>query len=384
MSKLGDIAIMGGTLPDLNKREKVVLGHIANCHTERMGGNTFTCECGHREIHYNSCRDRHCPLCQGASRAKWVRERLTELLPVSYFHVVFTVPHELHSLAMSNHKIFYQTLFRSVHDTLLEVCMNPENLGGRIGGLSVLHTWTQKLEYHPHLHCIIPGGALSPDGSHWIEGNPKYLVSVKKLSAVFRGKLLSSLRKSCDRDELFGDKIVHEQSLKKASRKSFVVYAKNPFGNPAQVIKYLGRYTHRVGISEQRIVAAHDGKVSFTWLDRTAGHKMKRLVLPLEEFVDRFLLHILPKGMRKIRYFGYMSNRDRQQSIEHVRKLIPGKLELTSVKEDDIPDSEHHICVKCGKQMSNTLLFSGSGWLSKRLENRSLIHGPEPNVLKVS
>ena len=162
MSKLGEIAMIGKNLPNLNKREQVVLSHIGDCHTARMGGNTLSCECGHREIHYNSCRDRHCPLCQGASRARWVKKRLSELLPVSYFHVVFTIPHELLSLASANHKIFYKALFQGVHNTLLEVCMNPENLGGRVGGLSVLHTWTQKLEYHPHLHCIVPGGAVSP------------------------------------------------------------------------------------------------------------------------------------------------------------------------------------------------------------------------------
>ena len=250
MSKLGEIALIGKNLPNLNKRERVVLSHISDCHTERMGSNTLSCECGHREIHYNSCRDRHCPLCQGAARTRWVKDRLNELLPVSYFHVVFTIPKELHPLARANHKIFYKALFLSVHNTLLEVCANPKNLGGRIGGLSVLHTWTQKLTYHPHVHCIVPGGGVSPDGKHWITGNSKYLFPVKKLSAVFRGKLLSSLRKTCDRDELFGNRLSYEKALYGAARKSFVVYAKKPFGSPAQVIKYLGRYTHRVGIIE--------------------------------------------------------------------------------------------------------------------------------------
>lgn len=390
MSKLGTIAMMGRQLPDLNKRERVVLSHIADCHTERMGANTLSCECGNREIHYNSCRDRHCPLCQGASRSKWVSERLKELLPVSYFHLVFTIPHELHPLAKCNHKIFYKILFRSVHDTLLEICMNPDNLGGRIGGLSVLHTWTQKLDYHPHIHCIIPGGGISSDGKRWIESNSKYLVSVKKLSAVFRGKILSSLRKSCDRGELFGDRTVYEKQLRKAARKSFVVYAKKPFGSPAQVIKYLGRYTHRVGISEQRIISVKDGKVCFAWLDRAGGHKKRRMVLPLDEFLDRFLLHLLPKGMRKIRYFGYMSNRNRQQSIEHVRQLIPGNTEPFE-ERDENPESENYVCERCGREMSfsglperNCSLYLESGWLKRRLEKRRMIHGPEPNVLRIS
>ncbi|MBI9105085.1 MAG: IS91 family transposase [Spirochaetales bacterium] len=400
MSKLGEIAMIGKTLPDLNKRERQVLSHIADCHTERMGSNTLSCECGNREIHYNSCRDRHCPLCQGAARAKWVRERLNELLPVSYFHVVFTIPKELHSLARANHKIFYKALFQSVHNTLLEVCANKENLGGRIGGLSVLHTWTQKLTYHPHLHCIVPSGGVSPDGKHWIVGNSKYLVPVKKLSAVFRGKLLSALRKYCDRDELFGNIASYNKALYGAASKPFVVYAKKPFGSPAQVIKYLGRYTHRVGISEQRIVSINEKNVCFTWLDRAGGHKRKKMTLSHSEFVHRFLFHLLPRGMRKIRYFGYMSNRDRQNSIEQVRQLIgetgiscaEGLDEISKPdKESDDVKPGKNLCCKCGREMSlwghheiESLPDSEPGWLGRRLEKRRNIHGPEPNKHKAS
>lgn len=382
MSKLGEIAERGKTLPGLNKRERVVLGHIADCHTQRMGGNTLVCECGHKETHYNSCRDRHCPLCQGASRARWVAKRLEELLPVPYFHVVFTVPHELLPLARANHQIFYKALFQSVHKTLLEICLNPDNLGARVGGLSVLHTWTQKLLYHPHVHCIVPGGGIAPDKSHWIEGNPKYLVPVKKLSAVFRGKLLSSLRKYCDKGALFGDRAFYEKNLLSAARKNFVVYAKKPFGNPAQVVKYLGRYTHRVGISEQRIVAVDGDRVSFIWIDRTSGHKRKRMVLSLEEFIGRFLLHLLPKGMRKIRYFGYMSNRNRRESLRQVRQFLlklpgePDDLEEIPASESEshkVLDFEKKACCICGKEMRAMGLY----------ENRQNIHGPEPNSRRV-
>jgi Putative transposase/Transposase zinc-binding domain len=404
MSKLGEIAMIGRYLPNLNKRERVVLSHIADCHTMRMGGNKLSCECGHREIHYNSCRDRHCPLCQGAARVKWVKDRLTELLPVSYFHVVFTIPQELHSLARANHKIFYKTLFRCVHDTLLEVCMNPDNLGGRIGGMSVLHTWTQKLTYHPHVHCIVPGGGVSLDGNSWLVGNSKYLVPVKKLSAVFRGKLLSTLRKSCDRDELFGNSAAYNKALFSAARKSFVVYAKKPFGSPAQVIKYLGRYTHRVGISEQRIVSIDESKVCFTYLDRAGGHKRKKMTLSHSEFVNRFLLHLLPRGMRKIRYFGYMSNRNRHNSIDQVRQLIvenpdsfckdQGEIVKTESDINEDTDSlkfEKSICCKCGREMSLWGIYERSsfpdskpGWLKLRLETRRSIHGPEPNSMRAS
>jgi hypothetical protein len=396
MSKLGDIAMIGKDLPHLNKREKVVLSHIADCHTSRMGANVLFCECGYSETHYNSCRDRHCPLCQGTARAKWVEDRLSELLPVSYFHVVFTVPHELLALAQSNHKIFYKALFHSVHNTLLEVCLNPDNLGGRVGGLSVLHTWTQKLTYHPHLHCIIPGGGVSPDGTHWIAGDARYLVPVKKLSAVFRGKLLSSLRKSCDGDELFGDRGRHETALYRAARKPFLVYAKQPFGSPAQVVKYLGRYTHRVGISEQRIISVDKGKVCFTWLDRASGHKIKKMKLSHKEFIDRFLLHLLPKGMRKIRYFGYMSNRNRQRSIDQVKQLILKSPDLPCDEPDPhkvVEDlrTDKKVCLKCGKIMNDLGLnkrtdFSlpSPGWLKRRLARRQIIHGPEPDTLRAS
>jgi len=170
-------------------------------------------------------------------------------------------------------------------------------IGGRIGGMSVFHSWDQKLNYHPHVHCIIPGGGVSPDEARWIAGNSKYLVSVKKLSAVFRGRFLSALWKFCDRNELFGNKAANKRALYKAARKSFVVYAKQPFGSPAQVVKYLGRYTHRVGISEQRIVSFDDGKICFTWQDRANGHKRKKMILSHREFIDRFLLHLLPKGL---------------------------------------------------------------------------------------
>lgn len=397
MSKLGEIAIAGKTLPHLNKRERVVLSHIADCHTPRMGENSKICECGHTEIHYNSCRDRHCPLCQGASRIRWVNDRLNELLPVSYFHVVFTIPHELLQMARANHKIFYQALFSCTQNTLLDVCKNPENLGARIGGMSVLHTWTQKLDYHPHLHCIVPSGGIAADDKSWIKGNSKYLVPVKRLSSVFRGKLLSHLEKKCNKGELFGDHYDYVKALRLASRKSFVVYAKKPFGSPSQVIKYLGRYTHRVGISEQRILYFKDGEVCFSWLDRAAGNKRKRKILPLNEFVNRFLLHLLPKGMRKIRYFGYMSNRNRQKSIDRVRLLISENPDISF--HNNMPELDsgrddlkiiNKVCSQCGREFISTVPLEKddnipeSGWLKKRLEHRQFIHGPEPNSQKVS
>lgn len=239
MSNLGQIAAKAQEYSWLNAHERAVLRHMADCQTERMGTNTEYCDCGNIEVHYNSCRDRHCPLCQGSLRAKWVSQRLEELLPCGYFHVVFTVPHELLPLAMANRRQFNSILFQSVHQTLLAVAGNQENLGGRIGGLSVLHTWNQKLGFHPHLHCIVPSGGISNQGQ-WVEGNPQYLVPVRRLSAVFRGKLLSSLETACRRGLLVG-KLEHNlKILKRASFKNYVVYAKKPFGGPEQVLSTWG------------------------------------------------------------------------------------------------------------------------------------------------
>lgn len=369
---------------------------MADCKTERLGGNVISCECGNREVHWNSCRDRHCPLCQGAARARWVSARLGELLPCPYFHVVFTVPHELISLALANRHLFYRVLFRSVHETLLAVSANPANLGARIGGMSVLHTWNQKLAFHPHLHCIVPGGGIAPDGMSWITGNRAWFVSVKRLSRVFRGKLLFSLGTSLDKDELQGDKAAYRISLRKAAAKAFVVYAKPPFGGPAQVVKYLGRYTHRVGICEQRIVSADENQVCFVWTDRAAGHSRKLMRLSLEDFVRTFMLHILPKGFRKIRYFGFMANRDRTASLERVRGLIApslpiqerqkGPTQVTGVAVDD-PDQPEPvtgpICSKCGRRLRlqrQVMRTSTTGTQESWPVVLKKTHGPEPNL----
>lgn len=370
MNFLREIALRNIDLPWLNGREKSVLRHISDCHTERMGGNELLCECGNREVHYNSCRDRHCPLCQGAARAQWVHDRLQELLPVPYFHVVFTIPHELHFLARANLRLFYRVLFSCVHETLLAVSKNPANLGARIGGMSVLHTWNQKLAFHPHIHCIIPNGGASEDGTRWVKGSSIFLVSVKRLSLVFRGKLLQSLERYFEKGELCGDPIKIRNALRMSARKNFVVYAKRPFGGPTQVVKYLGRYTHRVGISEKRIISAKDGTVTFLFLDRSAGHIQKQITLSDNDFIHKFMLHVLPKGLRKIRYFGYMGNRDRTVSLEKVRALIIAEGVALEDTIDETNFTETRIksgltCSICGKQMCNKrpLSFS-SGTLS--------------------
>ncbi len=265
----------------------------------------------------------------GALQFLWVADRIKELLPCAYFHVVFTVPHELVPLALANRELFYQALFRSTHETLKAVALNPANLGAKIGGLSVLHTWNQKLAFHPHLHCIVPSGGL---------------LSVRRLSRVFRGKLLAVLEAALLAGKLRGDPAKMHRGLRKAAGKDFVVYAKAPFGGPAQVLKYLGRYTHRVGICEQRILSVKDGQVSFVWADRSDGGSRHTMTLPLAEFVRKFLLHLLPRGLRKIRYFGYMANPPPAIST----------LAATSPETPEPPDTVKEIkilCRLCGAKM---------------------------------
>jgi hypothetical protein len=381
VSLLRQVARQGSRLPGLNGRQRTVLCRIADCRTEAMGGNLMGCACGHQEMHWNSCRDRHCPLCQGAARARWVASRLTELLPCPYFHVVFTVPHELTSIALANKALLYQLLFRSVHATLLEVGANPENLGGRLGGLSVLHTWNQKLAYHPHVHCIVPGGGISPEGDRWITGKPGWFLPVRRLSMVFRGKLLSGLSAALSTGQLFApDPEVAQRLLGKAAAKDFVVYAKPPFGGPVQVLKYLGRYTHRVGISEQRMVALDGDQVRYAWLNRASGHSRQVMSLPLPQFIDRFLLHLLPKGIRKIRYFGYFANRDRGASLALARALIEQhKRAAGIVVPEEQPNSVAEptserppplACPKCRtplRCLASDRTHAGPGLIGKRL-----------------
>jgi len=360
MKRLQIIAKRNLNLSWLNGREHAVLEKISNCLTIGMGGNDAYCECGNHETHYNSCRDRHCPLCQGAARERWVNDRLKELLPVPYFHVVFTIPHELLTIVLANRKTFYRILFECAHATLLEVCASPKNLGARVGGLSVLHTWNQKLGLHPHIHIIIPSGGISLDGKKWIKGSSTFLVSVKRLSKVFRGKLLSALESSLKKGELYGDATVIREKLRKAACKDFIVYAKQPFGGPEQVLKYLGRYTHRVGISEQRITFITDKTVTFTYTNRAAGYVKVPITLTDGDFLKKFMLHILPKGLRKIRYFGYMGNRDRGESLKKARTLIiesgAALKEKIVLPEENVdtktPEKKEPICSKCGRTMT--------------------------------
>lgn len=296
--------------------QRAVLAALGRCRTAALGGHVYRCDhCGAERIAYNACRDRHCPSCLGHKRAAWLQARTDELLPVPYFHVVFTVPQEIAALALGNKKVVYGILFRAVAETLQRIAHDQRHLGAQIGFLAVLHTWTQTLEHHPHVHCVVPGGGLSPDGTRWIPCRERFFLSVKVLSRLFRGKFLARLAQAAERGELrfagstaalanAGD---WANFLRQMRRKDWVVYAKPPFGSPAQVLKYLARYTHRVAISNARILAADGGRVTFRYRDRAPGNARRTMTLPGVEFLRRFLLHVLPKGFVRIRHFGFLA-----------------------------------------------------------------------------
>jgi hypothetical protein len=294
---------------------------IETCRTEVLGGHVDVCvACGYSRPAYNSCRNRHCPKCQFLTQAKWVEERMARILPISYFHVVFTLPAALRPLAKRNPRAVYDLLFDAVSRTLLELGYDPKRLGAQIGFTCVLHTWTRSLEYHPHLHCIVTGGGLSADGITWIRaGRGKYLFPVKVMGALFRGKFLAGLRRLHERgaiDTGDPDPAAFARLVDELYRQSWVVYAKRPFGGPKHVYQYLGRYTHRIAISNQRLLAFDDGGVRF----HTRGNQT--LTLAPEEFIRRFLQHVLPHGFAKIRHFGLLAPCHVKTRLERARTLL--------------------------------------------------------------
>ncbi len=305
----------------LTSVEKRVLDDITACRTAAMGGHVDRCDrCGHLEISYNSCRNRHCPKCLASAPTKWLSDRESDLLPVDYFHVVFTIPREIATIALQNKRIVYNILFRSASETLRQVAADPKHLGAEIGFLAVLHTWGQNLEHHPHVHCVIPGGGISPDRTEWLRCRQNFFLSVKVLSRLFRGKFLHYLLEAFKKGKLE----FHGQLLDLRSDKAFrahlaplytkewFVFSKAPFGGPAQVLKYLARYTHRVAISNRRLVSMNNGNVSFLWKDYANGCRRRVMTLTAVEFIRRFLTHILPKGFMRIRHYGFLANRYRR------------------------------------------------------------------------
>ena len=294
-----------------------VMRAVEVCRTQELGGHLKQCDtCGFEHPSYNSCRNRHCPKCQSLAKAKWLEKQTSELLPVGYFHLVFTLPHEFNRLILAHKKSLLALLFKAVSETLLE--FGQSRLGGTVGIIAVLHTWDQILKDHFHLHCLVPAGALSVDHSRWIGARPNFLFPVTALSRVFRGKFLDLLERACEK----GTIPAATNEIKASRQKNWVVYAKKPFGSPEKVLDYLGRYTHRVALSNDRILAVENGRVTLTYRDRKDGDRKKTMILEAQEFIRRFLLHILPDGFMRIRHFGFLANRSKKQALTQCRKLL--------------------------------------------------------------
>jgi hypothetical protein len=315
----------------LGRVERRVMAAVEACRTAALGGHVEHCaDCGLVRQAYNSCRNRHCPKCQGLARAQWLADRQAELLPVPYFHVVFTVPGDLAEIAFQNKAVVYAILFKAASETLRVVAADPKHLGAEIGVVGVLHTWGQNLRHHPHLHCVVPGGGLSVDGQRWIACRPGFFLPVRILSRVFRRLFLQRLRAAFKAEQLsfFGDlanladPVTFSAHVAELRRIEWVVYAKPPFGGPEQVFAYLGRYTHRVAIANSRLVGLDQGQVRFRWKDYRHHGKTKIMTLSADEFIRRFLLHALPDGFHRIRHYGLFANSRRVSKIEWCRHLL--------------------------------------------------------------
>jgi hypothetical protein len=308
---------------------------ICACRTAALGAHIEECDgCSRQIIAYDSCRNRHCPKCQTTARDKWLAARSAELLPVPYCHVVFTLPQELVALALQNPRVVYSILFRAVSETLLTIAADPRLLGAHIGFLAVLHTWNQKMLPHPHLHCLVPAGGLSPDRSRWVRCRQRFFLPIKVLRKRFRRKFLAFLAAAFRKRKLsFSGSLAHlanptafDRLLRQLKGKNWVVFAKRPFGGPEHVIKYLARYTHRVAISNGRLLEMRDGQVVFRWRDSADGNQQKLMTLDVLEFIRRFLLHVLPSGFVKIRHFGFLANRNRREALLLCRSFLPTPL----------------------------------------------------------
>jgi len=352
--EVADVIRMAGTrfFDSLTRAQQKVLNAIVRCRTAALGGHRDQCvRCGYQEIKFHSCRNRHCPKCQVNAREKWLRKRRQELLPIGYFHVVFSVPHRLIPLMWRNKKLLFSLLFQAVGSTLLEVAADPKHLGAEIGFLCILHTWGQTLNRHPHIHCVVPGGGLSPDHIRWISSHPRFFLPVKVLSSVFRDKFVEGLKHAYHADELrfYGEcKNLAENDafgafVDELSAQDWVVYAKPPFGGAEHVLQYLARYTHRVAISNHRIVPVDKSHVSFTWKDYTHNSQQRTKTLTCEEFLSRFLHHTLPKGLPRIRYFGWLANRRRGELLPICRTVLHEEPNTPATPEE--PQVSH--CPHC-------------------------------------
>jgi hypothetical protein len=346
-----------------------VMSAIERCRTKALGGHVARCEnvaCGHTVIAYNSCRNRHCPKCQAAASRRWLADREAELLPVPYFHVVYTLPSELRDIAYQNKRVVYDLLMKAAAETTLAIATDPKRLGARIGITAVLHTWGSALTHHPHVHMIVPGGGLSLDGAQWVASRSNFLVHINVLARLFRGKMLALLMAAHDAGQLrffnsqagLTDKSTFKHFIAPLRHIKWVVYCKAPFAGPEQVLRYLSRYTHRVAISNRRLVAADDAGVAFRWKDyRIDGPgRWKTMRLHPHEFIRRFLLHVLPKGFHRIRHYGLFASANRAESIATARALLDVAMPAADRQEqsDAAPEAQRVLacpCSRCGARM---------------------------------
>jgi hypothetical protein len=315
----------------LDRQQWRVMRAIEQCRTAALGGHVDQCDrCGHRVISYNSCRNRHCPKCQALAKAEWLEARRRELLPVDYYHVVFTLPDALAPLAVQNKRVMYNLLFQAASQTLLTIAADPRHLGAQIGFVAILHSWGQTLMPHPHLHCVVPGGGIAPDAQRWIACRPGFFLPVRVLSRLYRRLFLGALRRAFQQGQLtfHGSLDVLRTTeafhayLRARRRTEWVVYAKPPFGGPEKVLDYLGRYTHRIAIANHRLLSMDDGKVRFTYRDYKHGRRRRTMTLDALEFLRRFFLHVLPHGFVRIRYYGFLANRHRAEKLQLCRALF--------------------------------------------------------------
>jgi len=347
-----------------------VLAAIERCRTAALGGHRDQCSrCGYRAISFNSCRNRHCPKCQAHARDRWLEARRRELLPTPYVPVVFTLPRRLAPLALQNKKLIYSLLFRTCAATLLEVARHPRHLGAEIGFFSVLHTWNQKLEHHPHVHCVVPAGGLSPEHQRWIPSRYRFFLPVKVLSRVFRGKFIAGLRRAFAEGQLgfhgnlklLAQPKVFSSFLRQLFHQDWVVYCKLPFGGPEHVLHYLGRYTHRVAISNHRLVSLEGSQVTFRWRDSAHGNQQRLMTLSVDEFLRRFLLHVLPPAFVRIRHFGFVAPRRRGASLPLCFQFLGPSTDSRATQEvqrgeDEgcsipLPSTSSWSCPQCGGPM---------------------------------
>lgn len=358
-------------LNKLPKRMHKAMNAIERCRTSQLGGHIEECDsCGHIRIAYNSCRNRHCPKCQGAAKEKWLVARKKDLLPVGYFHIVFTIPADLNSLALRNQREIYNIIFKAASETLLELGKDSKYLGGEIGLIAILHTWGQNLMDHPHLHCIVPAGGLSMDKQRWIPSRKRFFIPVKVISRLYRGKFLAYLKKAYNDNKLefegqicnLGKRQEFQSLIDKQYQKEWVVYCKPPFQSPEHILEYLGRYTHRVAITNQRIVEIKNRKVSFRWKDYADNNQHKVMTIDGLEFIRRFLLHILPDKFVKLRHYGLLSNRNHRTKLTQCKKILGVWEEQEAVNsvEKDLPYTKIDIrecpCCKNGRMIKKEIL----------------------------